>query len=157
MHYRPYLTETLQKLRQHFELILFCDGTREVECKIIEQLDPKGDLFAFRLFKENCYVSEEGFVVKDLRIIDRNPASVSIVDNSTCSFGLQLANGIPILPFTGRKEDAELLFLSEYLMYLKDRPDVRVANKNHFKFQLLNPEFTIEQNKNLLFKADDIM
>lgn len=157
MHFRPYLMDTLQKLKEHFELILFCDGVREIECKIIEQLDPKGELFRFRLFKDNCYMSEEGFVVKDLRILDRNPASMVIVDNSTCSFGLQLSNGIPILPFTGKKEDAELLFLSEYFMYLKDRPDVRVANKNHFKFHLYNPEFTIEQNKNILFKADELM
>lgn len=44
--------------------------------------------------------TEEGVYIKDLRIIkNRNLKDVVIIDNAVYSFGFQLDNGIPILPF----------------------------------------------------------
>lgn len=57
--------------------------------------------------------------VKDLRIIqNRSLDSILIVDNSVGSFGPQIANGIPILPFNGSQDDKELLHLKDYLLKL---------------------------------------
>ena len=38
-----------------------------------------------------------------------------IVDNAVYSFGYQLDNGIPIIPFYDDKEDIELVHLVQYL------------------------------------------
>lgn len=38
-----------------------------------------------------------------------------IVDNCVGSFGNQVPNGIPILPFTGDRQDRELPLLSAYI------------------------------------------
>ena len=56
-----------------------------------------------------------------------------IVDNAAYSFGFQIDNGVPILPFYDNKEDRELLSLRNYLMGVKDCRDIREINKRMFK------------------------
>jgi CTD small phosphatase-like protein 2 len=44
--------------------------------------------------------------VKDLRVIgNRNMNDMLLVDNAAYSFGFQLENGLPIIPFYDNKED----------------------------------------------------
>ncbi len=44
--------------------------------------------------------TEEGDHIKDLRVIgNRNMRDLIIVDNAAYSFGFQIDNGIPILPY----------------------------------------------------------
>lgn len=63
--------------------------------------------------------TEEGVYIKDLRIIkNRNLKDMVIIDNAVYSFGFQLDNGIPILPFYDDKQDEELLHLIYYLKCL---------------------------------------
>jgi len=52
--------------------------------------------------------------VKDLRIFEhlRSLSDMVLVDNAVYSFGYQLENGIPIIPFYEDKDDEELLHLS---------------------------------------------
>lgn len=130
------MMEVLKKLEKDFELILFTDGLREFHTRIMEKIDPENKIFAFKLYREHCYQSDKGFYVKDLRILNRPFDSVVLVDNSTCAFGFQLANGIPIIPFTGDPKDMELLLLTEYLENLLNKPDVRKVNREHFKYQM---------------------
>lgn len=59
-----------------------------------------------------------------------------LIDNAAYSYGFQPFNGIPIIPFLGSKEDAELLFLADYLDYVKDFPDFRKVNKEMFKYHM---------------------
>ena len=58
-----------------------------------------------------------------------------MVDNAAYSFSFQLNNGVPIIPFYNCKEDAELLFLTEFLLTLKDVDDVRPFLNSMFKFE----------------------
>lgn len=71
-----------------------------------------------------------------------------IVDDSTVSFGFNLDNGIPILPFKGEEDDAELLFLYEYLSYLKNQPDFRKINRSTFKMHL----YSENKSASILFR-----
>lgn len=44
--------------------------------------------------------TDEGVYIKDLRVIaNRNMSDLIIVDNAAYSFGFQVDNGIPILPY----------------------------------------------------------
>lgn len=52
--------------------------------------------------------------VKDLSLINRDLQHTVLVDNAAYSYCLQLANGIPILPFYDGK-DYELSALEGYL------------------------------------------
>ena len=75
-----------------------------------------------------------------------------IVDDSTLSFGFQLDNGIPIVPYKGEKDDAELLFLYEYLEYLKDQPDMAKANRNFFRMHYYRDTRNVKDLMKKLFK-----
>ena len=48
---------------------------------IVDYLDPEKKYFAYRFFRESCHRTEEGFYVKDLRVLDRNLDNVLLVDN----------------------------------------------------------------------------
>lgn len=57
--------------------------------------------------------------MKDLSIIkNRNLDEIVIVDNSTSSFIKQIHNGVPIIPFFCKKDDIELIKLSNFLLNL---------------------------------------
>ena len=76
--------------------------------------------------------TENGLHIKDLRILlNRDLSKVIMVDNSAFVFGLNIDNGVPIIPFYDCKDDDELILLEEYLMSLRHR-DIRKANKEAF-------------------------
>lgn len=83
-------------------------------------------------------MTSDGIYIKDLSIIKSHPLNkIMIVDNSVCSFGLQLDNGIPIVPFYHDEEDIELLHLSSYLISLSYEDDLVKANADTFKLRQL--------------------
>lgn len=88
-----------------------------------------------RLYRDSCLRSSDGVYVKDLRIFEpyRKLDDIVIVDNAVYSFGYQLENGIPIIPFYEDKEDEELLHLTQYLECLvRNGGDVRDHNRKAF-------------------------
>lgn len=90
-------------------------------------LDPGRELIEYRLYRDSCVYTEEGVYVKDLRIIrNRDFKDIVIVDNAVYSFGFQLDNGVPILPFYDDPKDEELLHLIYYLKCLANHDDLRV-------------------------------
>lgn len=127
----------LEELSKHFEIIVFTASHRDYAEKVIELLDPNREIISHSLFREHCLLTKQGIYIKDLRIINRKPKEMIIVDNALYSYGHQLANGVPIIPFYNFKEDSELLMLSEYLMSLKEEEDVRVVNNQVFKYDLM--------------------
>jgi CTD small phosphatase-like protein 2 len=66
---------------------------------VINYLDPKRDLIQHRLFRRHCDYIEEGYYVKDLRILGRDLSKVVIVDNAAYSYAFQVSNGIPIISY----------------------------------------------------------
>ena len=57
-----------------------------------------------------------------------------IIDNSALSFGMNVNNGIPILPFYDNKEDEELRHLTFYLNCLQESKvdDITIHNEEAF-------------------------
>ena len=77
---RPYARECLEELSKDYELIVF---TASHECYanvIIDYIDQKR-LISYRYFRDSCWKSDEGFYVKDLRVIDRDLKNVLLIDN----------------------------------------------------------------------------
>lgn len=99
----------------------------------MDLLDPDNKIVSHRLFRENCYQTNQGVHIKDLRIFNRDFKRLILVDNAAYSYGLQIDNGVPIIPFYNNREDRELLFLAEYFNVVKGCDDVRDMNKAHFK------------------------
>ena len=127
--------ECLKEMSQYFEIIVFTASHGCYANVVLDHLDPKGQYIHHRLFRESCVRTEEGIYVKDLRILaNRDLSNVVLVDNAAYSFGLQIENGIPVIPFYYNKKDQELLYLVEYLKSLIGVKDVREVNRQTFKF-----------------------
>jgi len=74
--------------------------------------------------------------VKDLRVIKNwDLKNIAIVDNAIYSFGFQLDNGIPVLPFKEDVDDTEFVELMRYLPHLAQHDDLREANRNAFRLR----------------------
>ena len=105
---------------------------------ILDFLDPESKYFQFRLYRDNCVQTKEGYYVKDLRIFaNRDPKDLVIIDNSVYSFAFQIDNGIPIIPFYTDKEDEEMLHLIYYLNCLEPANDMREQNREAFELNKL--------------------
>lgn len=55
---------------------------------------------------------------------NRDLKDILLVDNAAYSFGYQVDNGIPIIPFYDDREDKELMHLIVYLKQIKELEDV---------------------------------
>lgn len=109
---------------------------------MLDYLDPTGELIQYRLYRDSCVQTAEGVYIKDLSIFrNRSLKDVVIVDNAVYSFGLQLDNGIPIIPFYDSREDEELRHLVFYLKCLAEHPDIREQNRIAFQLSALDADY----------------
>jgi hypothetical protein len=51
---RPYLSDTLEKLSQLYELVVFTAGVKDYATPILDKIDPDGVYFKKRLFRDSC-------------------------------------------------------------------------------------------------------
>ena len=58
---------------------------------------------------------------------------IILVYNAAYSYGYQLENGLPILPYYDNKSDVELKHLTNYLKNIVSVIDVREVNKKLLK------------------------
>jgi len=135
---RPHARETLIALAKHFEIIIFTASHHGYANKVIDLLDPEGNLIAHRIFREHCFKTKQGVYIKDLRLLKRRPEKTIIVDNASYSFILQLHNGVPIIPFTGNNQDCELQQLTDFILALRHEDDFRVRIRSHFCYDGLS-------------------
>ena len=132
---RPYTLQCLKELANFYEIIVFTASHNCYANVVLNYLDPKNELIQHRLFREHCIQTEEGIFIKDLRVLDnRSLDDILIIDNAAYSFGFQLDNGVPILPYYDNKDDRELVNLTNYLKGVKDCKEIREANKKMFRF-----------------------
>ena len=110
---RPYAIECLQAANEFFQVVVFTASHQSYADVVLDYLDPGRELIQARLYREHCIQPEphwfldqsEGaqnlaLYIKDLRIIaNRDLEDMVIVDNAVYSFGFQLDNGVPIIPF----------------------------------------------------------
>ena len=133
-------------MSQHFEVIIFTASHSCYANVVLDYLDPQNQYIHHRLFRENCVVTDEGIYIKDLRILgNRNLQDIVLVDNAAYSFGYQIENGIPIIPYYDNKEDVELKHLIPYLKSLAPVRDVRDVNKQAFRMQQYTNHDTLEK------------
>lgn len=150
---RPYARSVLEELRCDFELGLFTSAAQSYAEQVLQQLDPLGELFSFKLFKDSCLDIGDNISIKDLRVLKgRDPASVFLIDNNLYCYGLQLTQGIPITPFTGGMSDVELLKLRGYLKVLGQCKDPASYNTRYFGHDIL-----LHQIKNSLQNLPNLM
>lgn len=126
----------LKSLSGRYEVIVFATSAKEIANKVVDHWEKEGAVVDFRLFREHCYLTDNNLFIKDLRVINRNLEDVILVDDCAYSFGFQLDNGVPIVPFTGDRQDIELSLLTDYIDYAFKFKDVQAVNREYFKYHL---------------------
>jgi len=68
-------------------VIVFTASHKSYADPILDFIDPEGKYIQYRMYRDNCVFTKEGFYVKDLRVIgNRSLNDLVIVDNSVYSF-----------------------------------------------------------------------
>lgn len=143
---RPHVRQFLEAMASIYEVLVFTASNSCYADVVLDHLDPTGSLIQYRLYRENCIQLPSGMYVKDLRVITgRDPEGVILVDNASYSFGFQLDQGIPIIPFYDSKQDSELLSLGRYLEKLARSKNPRELNRKTFRFKEIGDSATVEE------------
>ena len=130
---RPFAKEFLKNMSLFFEIVIFTASHSCYANKILGLLDPDNKYIVYRLFRESCIETEEGIYIKDLRIFaNRKLDELIIVDNAFFSYGFQIDNGVPIVPFMTDKGDTQLRELTEFLVGIKDEVSVTHFLRRYF-------------------------
>ena len=93
---------------------------------MLDYLDPDKKYISHRLYRQHCTL-EKGYFLKDLRVINRKPEDVVLVDNSPYCHILQPENAIPIVPFYHFPKDRELESLLSFLKVVVAANDTRTV------------------------------
>ena len=146
---RPHWKESLDKIKNIYNIIIFTASHRNYSDAVLNYLDPENKYFKYRLYRDSCVMyktNDINFYVKDLDIFkpEFDLKDIIIIDNSILSFAYHLNNGIPVVPFYDSKIDIELPLLSYYLLSIANYNDLRIANQEHIKL-----EFFLKQIKQI--------
>ena len=146
---RPHWKESLDKIKNIYNIIIFTASHRNYSDAVLNYLDPDNKYFKYRLYRDSCVLyktNDINFYVKDLDIFkpEFDLKDIIIIDNSILSFAYHLNNGIPVVPFYDSQIDIELPLLSYYLLSIANYNDLRIANQEHIKL-----EFFLKQIKQI--------
>lgn len=100
-----------------FQVGLFTAGLEEVASKIVDRFD-EHKVFSFRLYKNDCKLTPNGYV-KDLTKLRPRPSrSIVLVDDNPMACSLQPESSLLIKKWTGQPDDNELQILAQQLEVL---------------------------------------
>lgn len=64
-----------------YDIIIFSSCNSHYTDAVIDYLDPHNKYISFRIYRDSCFYTNQGYLVKDLRIINRPLEEIVIVDN----------------------------------------------------------------------------
>ncbi|CAN1805132.1 CTD small phosphatase-like protein 2 [Linum perenne] len=128
---RPHLDTFLERVAEMFEIVIFTATQSIYATQLLDILDADKKLISRRVFCESCIFSY-GTYTKDLTVLGVDLAKVTIIDNSSQVFRLQVNNEIPIKSWFNDPSDSDLLSLLPFLETLADADDVRPTIARRF-------------------------
>ena len=145
---RPWTKEFLDYAVQEFDLVIFTASDKQYANEIIDFIEKDKKYFKMRLYRNHCLFIEPGLYIKDLRIFSdyKNIEDIIILDNSLFSFANQLNNGILITSFFSDLNDTFLENVKCYLEYIKIQKDIRLMNKESFRFEEIKEDISRNNN-----------
>jgi len=145
---RPGTKKFLDYAVQEFDLVVFTASDQQYADVVIDYLEKDKKYFKMRLYRNHCVFIEPGLYIKDLRIFSgiKKLEDIIILDNSLFSFANQLNNGILITSFFSDLNDSFLENVKCYLDYIKNEKDIRIVNKNSFRFEEIKDDIIRNDN-----------
>jgi len=143
---RPYIIECLLQVKKWYQVIVFTASKKQYADTILDFIDPNRELIEARWYRDSCYTTEEHVYIKDLRIFEDqwDLKDIVLIDNAVHSFGFQVNNGIPMLPFYDYKNDRDMIHTTHFLQTLSYEYDVRPLIRDTFWIEKLRQNEIIE-------------
>jgi len=138
---RPGLDAFLKFVFEHFRAAVWTSSTLSYAREIVRQILPEQTTLEFLWGRERCtqrvdLESREPYWVKDLKKVKKlgyNLDTVIMVDDSPEKLQRNYGNHVIVQPFQGETKDDELMFLSRYLLQLKESHNVRAVEKRSWR------------------------
>ena len=135
---RPYFNEMINMIKDNFFICIYTVCEQFYADYLINVLDDNNKIFLMKLYRDKCFkikIDDDVIFFKDLRIIDNIDLNdIIIIDSTALHFGLNIRNGIPILPFTKKNNfDEELLNLGILFNNIYKKKDMGKFIENTFK------------------------
>lgn len=150
LNIRPNYRETISKIKEKYHVIMFTASLQKYADAIMEEIDPNGDLFQYRLYRNNCTqikVDNQIYYIKDLRVFKNiSLDDIVIIDNSVLSFAFHLDNGIPILSYYSGSDEIEMNNLMKLLEKLAEVPHIKTKLRSLMKLYTFIENFKKKQN-----------
>lgn len=150
LNIRPNYRETISKIKEKYHVIMFTASLQKYADAIMEEIDPNGELFQYRLYRNNCTqikVDNQIYYIKDLRVFKNiSLDDIVIIDNSVLSFAFHLDNGIPILPYYSGSDEIEMNNLMKLLENLADVPHIKTKLRSLMKLYKFIENLKKKQN-----------
>ena len=137
LNIRPNFEKSILKIKEKYHVIMFTASLQKYADAVMDEIDPTGSLFEYRLYRNNCTqikVDTQIYYIKDLRVLKNiSLDDIVIIDNSVLSFAFHLDNGIPILPYYRGDDEIEMKSLVKLLDNLADVPQIKTKLRSLMK------------------------
>ena len=125
---RPYYYDLFVKVSEFYDIWVWSASERHYIDSVLKNMDPYKTYVKRVLSRNDCTLSREGYLIKDVgRFLNLDLSQVIIVDNNAASFILNAENGILVSSFNGNFNDIELLNVIGLLLSARNDKDVRLA------------------------------
>ena len=137
LNIRPNFEKSILKIKEKYHVIMFTASLQKYADAVMDEIDPTGSLFEYRLYRNNCTqikVDNQIYYIKDLSVLKNiSLDDIVIIDNSVLSFAFHLDNGIPILPYYRGDDEIEMKSLVKLLDNLADVPQIKTKLRSLMK------------------------
>lgn len=137
LNIRPNFEKSILKIKEKYHVIMFTASLQKYADAVMDEIDPTGSLFEYRLYRNNCTqikVENQIYYIKDLRVLKNiSLDDIVIIDNSVLSFAFHLDNGIPILSYYRGDDEIEMNSLVKLLDNLADVPQIKTKLRSLMK------------------------
>lgn len=155
---RPHLDEFIKFVKENFNLAVWTSASEDYALAVSEHIFGNVSCLDFLWARKRCTVSFQPYnsfdiyscshsqqiYIKNLNKVFKrgyNKKNTLILDDSPEKVQKNYGNWIPIKEYKGVDDnDADLLFLIDYLTVIKDVEDVRIIEKRNWKQGIVNKQ-----------------
>ena len=160
LNIRPNFEKSILKIKEKYHVIMFTASLQKYADAVMDEIDPTGSLFEYRLYRNNCTqikVDNQIYYIKDLRVLKNiSLDDIVIIDNSVLSFAFHLDNGIPILPYYRGDDEIEMKSLVKLLDNLADVPQIKTKLRSLMKLYKFIENFRKKENLEPIEELENI-
>ena len=141
---RPYVDEFIAFCQTHFAVAVWTSSTKLYASKVVSHLFPENYPLQFVFARDKCVRRfdpelHEEYYIKDLRKAKAKGFALEetiVLDDTPQKLSRNYGNLVCIRQWCGDREDRELLYVQQYLLVLKNHPNIRQIEKRFWRKEI---------------------